>query len=387
MEKMKGSLEIDRELDSISRQISFDEINPVNSEEERLRFFQRIGRGQSYNPVFRYKRKGAGRRGIRERLAQIEPDSSVVGRLLAGIRDTYLLDLDLVESIGSSSLQGISIKLHGSPGQALVEEAQRLVFLKTVPEKKIYRTKEIIQKLRIAFFKYGVTWTVEEKDMIANAAVRVSEKKLLLRKHSFFSKSFLKRIIVHEIGTHIVRAENGRAQPYLFFRRGLPGYLRTEEGLAVVNEERNRCLNNAVLKVYAGRVLAVRTAMQAGFCDTYREMRRYFGRNTAWRLALRVKRGLIDTSREGAFTKDIAYLQGYLELKDYIRKGKSLTKLYYGKVGTEHVGMLDRIDGLTDPHMLPMLRYLSFIEDHFRGLLGPLSFDEIRPVRFSDFSL
>jgi hypothetical protein len=162
----------------------------------------------------------------------------------------------------------------------------------------------------------------------------------------------------------------------------------TEEGLAVFNEEANDCLNNFVLKIYAGRVLAIDYAMQKSFSETYRLLRKYFTKNTAWRLTLRAKRGFVDTSGPGALTKDIAYLQGYLKVKEYARKGGNMNRLYYGKVGIEHIPLLSEIPDLINPHFLPMFRYMKYFRGHFSNLMDRIVFkDTIRPISMDDLKL
>jgi len=359
---------IDNRLDKISRRISFAAINPVNIEEEKHKFFSRRG----YNPQFEYGRHRSNLKALKHSLTRIRPDRSVVGRILSEIRDRYKDDISLVEHRGTSGFTDVSLKIHGLPKQDLVRHAKKLVFLKIRPEPIKYTTKQIIGKLRMAFVKYGFPWEVQQKEMIAMAAVKTGARKLLIKKKSRFSRDFLKRIIVHEIGTHIMRSENGAQQPYRFFSRGLPGYLMTEEGLAVFNEEQHDCLNNYVLKVYAGRVLAINSALRKPFCDTYRLLRKYFTKNIAWRLTLRAKRGLGDTSEPGAFTKDFCYLQGYLELKRFSATGGKMNKLYYGKIGLQHIETLEKIPNLVHPSFLPMFRYYKYFSGHFSSILKKL---------------
>jgi len=374
---------IDNQLESISKKISFLLLTPTNLKEEKQKFME----DNDYNPVFNYKEPRADLNEIRAELVAIEPDDSVVGNLLKGIRDKYLLDLELLEARGTEQFQHISKKTHDVPDEELINKAQELICLETVQEPIIYSTDEVLSRLKVAFMKYGVNWQVEENEMIATAAVKTAKRKLLIKKDSRFSKSFLKRIIVHEIGTHIVRAENGRSQPYKIFARGLPGYLMTEEGLAVYNEEINDCLNNFVLKVYAGRVLAIESAMKTSFSETYKMLRNHFSDSTAWRLTLRAKRGLKDTSQPGAFTKDIAYLKGYLAIKKYVEDGGDISKLYYGKIGLQHIELISKIPHLINPHLLPMFRYSNYLKSHFSSIFDLVFLDSVKRVNLDSLKL
>lgn len=381
---MKTNHDYDLKLDKISRKLSFSSINPTNVEKERQRFFSEKG----YEPQFEYAHHKNNLENLKHELSLVTPDDSVVGKVLAGIRDKYLLDICLIESRGTEQFQDASMKLYGEPDKRLLRQARKLIYLKVRPEPNEYSTQQIIRKLRLAFMKYGFDWKIEQKDMVANAAVRQSERLLLIKKNARFSHEFLKRIIVHEIGTHVLRAENGASQPYLFFARGLPGYLMTEEGLAVYNEEQNDCLNNYILKVYAGRVLAVHLAMQSSFSEVYESLRRYFTKNTAWRLTVRAKRGLKDTSRAGAFTKDIAYLKGYMSIKDFVAKKGDMNQLYYGKVGIDHISLLQEMEGLINPRLLPMNRYIHYLKNHFSTAMDSMLFmSNVEPFAFSQLKL
>jgi uncharacterized protein (TIGR02421 family) len=363
---------IDLKLDEISKKLSFNAINPVNAEEEKERFFSK----RFYNPQFQYAPYRSSINALAEVLKNIRPDDSVMGRLFEHTRLNYLTHIGMIKARGTDEFTYQSRKLYGSPDSFLGMNADVLVKLK-IPEgrkEKPLTSDQVEKKLRFAFMNYGFDWKVAQKDMIACAAVKTSKKMLYIKKDSRFDSQFVKRLIVHEIGTHVVRFENGRSQPYKLFSRGFPGYLMTEEGLAVVNEERNCCLNNALLKTYAGRVLAIRKALESSFYDTYRYMRRYFSKEAAWRLTLRAKRGLGDTAEPGALTKDMLYLKGYLKVKEYIRRRGSLTSLYYGKLGIEHVNELKDISGTINPGVLPMFRYTKYFMGHFSELFRNLIF-------------
>ncbi len=357
----KKLLEYDRKLREISRNIEFTAVNPSNFDAEKKKFFS----SSSYEPVFSYKSYHISLNILRKKLEKISPDNSVVGKILKDIKKECLLNIDMLEKRGKESFTKASLKLYGAPDDYLVRKAREFLKLETKKEKKIYSTKQIIKKIKTAFLKYGVNWKVEEKDILSMAAVSNGRKRLVIKKNSRFSKSFLKRIVVHEIGTHILRYENGSMQPFLFFSSGLPGYLMTEEGLAVINEEKHNCLNNYILKVYAGRVLAIHYSLRKPFREVFNILSNYFSEAAAFRITVRAKRGISDTSKPGGCTKDIAYLKGYLAIKNYLNKGGDIYKLYYGKIGLQHIGLLDKIPFLVHPMFLPMFRYSNFIFEHF----------------------
>lgn len=368
----------DRELDHLSNKLSFYAVNPVNIDEERDKFFG----SETYNPQFKYEGYRENLEALRLKLHNIKTDDSVVGKILEEIKQSYIQKTYFLENRGNNEMfTSYSKNVYGEPDEGLVKRAREFMEIEPEKENKIYSSSEVVRKFRVAFFKYGFPWNVREKDMVSNAAVNVGKKEILIKKDSRFSENFLKRLIVHEVGTHVARAENGEKQPYLFFKRGLPGYLMIEEGLAVLNEELNKCSNKYILKVYAGRVIAVDIALRTSFRETYNELKKYFPEHTAFRLATRAKRGLSDTSEPGACTKDINYFKGYLALKDYLKSGGDLSKLYYGKIGLNHIDLLDKIPGLINPAFLPVFRHINYLIHHFSSLMRTIIFFPLTPLR------
>ena len=72
-----------------------------------------------------------------------------------------------------------------------------------------------------------------------------------------------------------------------------------------------------------------------------------------WQMTLRVKRGSGRTENPGANTKDHLYLQGLLNVKEYLRKGNEIEDLYYGKLACNEVEMAKKDFELVKPKYLP----------------------------------
>src|SRR3989338_2474325 len=302
----KNYRKLDRELDKISSKINVYAVNPINVDREKKRFLK----NKKYNPKFRYAPYIDDLDTIKERLISLETDTSTLGLLFKEIINTLLMDIEMLKARGNQNFTHQAIMIWGVPDKKLLQTAKKILNRVKAKRrddgKKIFIASKIKMTLNFALFKYGLReWQVKEKNMIASAAVKSADRELLIKKNEKFSKRFIERLIVHEIGTHIIRAENGLRQPYKIFSRGLPGYLMTEEGLAVVNEEIHGCLDPFTLKIYAGRILAVQRALKGSFRSTYNFLCKHFTKDTAWRLTVRAKRGLTDTSQIGGCTKDI----------------------------------------------------------------------------------
>ena len=89
----------------------------------------------------------------------------------------------------------------------------------------------------------------------------------------------------------------------------------------------------------------------------FRELNRFFSREDTLYIVARIKRGLGDTSKNGAFTKDYIYLNGYFNVKTYL-KNNDLTPLYVGSIGLNDI---ENVKKLLEDKILIKPKYL--IED------------------------
>ena len=146
----------------------------------------------------------------------------------------------------------------------------------------------------------------------------VSHGRLLIPAAASFRGDRVEPLIQHEVGTHVVTYQNGRAQPLQILAVGLPGYDETQEGLAVLAEYVSGGLDPLRMRLLAGRVIAIRRMLDgARFLDIFEELReRYsFAPKTAWGVTIRV-------ARSGGLTKDVIYLRGITAFSSSLRGEK-----------------------------------------------------------------
>jgi hypothetical protein len=87
------------------------------------------------------------------------------------------------------------------------------------------------------------------------------------------------------------------------------------------------------------------------FVEAYKELLAHFDKKEAFTLILRAKRGLDNGESRGGCTKDFAYLQGYLKIKEYVSEGKDLKELYKGKISIDDIKLLQ--GKLPEPQYIP----------------------------------
>ena len=70
-------------------------------------------------------------------------------------------------------------------------------------------------------------------------------------------------------------------------------------------------------------------------------------------------------------------------MKNFIDKGGDINKLYYGKVGIQHVDILDKIPDLIEPEYLPAFRFIKYFVEHFETLLKSIIVLDIPPFNIT----
>jgi hypothetical protein len=175
-------------------------------------------------------------------------------------------------------------------------------------------THDLVQALQSALDAYELdSWAVEvEPDMGARAAIAGTRRLVRVRSGLALTTGQVRRLVVHEVGGHVLRWENAWRQPEPLLAVPLGDATSTEEGLAVLLEEECGVIDDQQLRLYAARVMAVQLAQEHGIVDVGRGLAEYVDVGAAAEIALRVKRGLPDPNVPGGPTKDHGYLTGYL---------------------------------------------------------------------------
>ena len=340
---------------------------PTNLKEEKKKFFE----SDSYDPYFEYKVVGNRNDQIFREVSSLQRISDVDPR----ISDFYLqliedkkLASELMHSVGNNDLvTEISLKKYGNPTSRLFRNSARVLRGKldnydVVKSKKINRGKmlnyeQIENAFDIVFENLGLEgWSIAPSKNISKNGIKVGikRKQILVDPNITKSEFKLKKTLVHEVGTHVLRSVNG-------FNTGFPAlgnanlssYLDIEEGLATWNEESMGYLTDSWLKKKAGMVWAIYLGERLSFRELYNALSGTFLKYSAWDIAYRVKRGLGDTSYPGIYAKDIVYFRGFRRVKKALAADSTMyEKLYAGKIDIPRTKWVD--DGLIPkPNIVP----------------------------------
>jgi uncharacterized protein (TIGR02421 family) len=361
-------MDIDGRFAQLQSDIDIDNyLAPINRANELEIFKQAVSRNTPYNPMFEYDVLPnvfeSELIALRAELDSTDPIESIfISAINVRLGEIRAAQFHISEDISKHT-----IATYGRPDGAVLAAAhQNLLVTKGNQdayhgkiEGSIYDAEQLADLCRKAMAQYGFDWKIVVKEeMGAKAAVDNLIKEFWIRADVKFHESLVKMMIVHEIGTHVLRSENGYAQPLKIFGRGLPAYQFTEEGLAEYAEERCGALLDDTVYRISGRVIGVEKALKGSFWDVFLALKPYFDIEMAFDIAQRAKLGLRDTAESGSYTKDYTYLAGLIRMREFFEHAPpgKIDALFAGKVGLHHlpvVAELQSVGYLLKPKSYP----------------------------------
>lgn len=254
--------------------------------------------------------------------------------------------------------------------------------LVSVTDNHVLSAPEIKQACEDAFLQYGVFgWQA----IIAQPGERITfnvnqDKKVLCIPHNEdikhrkypLTKVRVDALIAHEIGTHIVRRQNGEQSPLSLLGTGLSGYLNGEEGIATYREQ---CVRGATQ--FSGSLGYLGISWVVGLDGTPRSFRGLYVimvpylflsvieqtfmsqlsldldmieenvKRNAWARCVRIFRGVTGMSPGHCFTRDIIYLEGNIGIWQLLEADPSFEQNFsigkYDPTNKEHVSILHEL--------------------------------------------
>lgn len=322
---------------------------PTNLDIEKKKFFN----SDTYNPQFQYRIVKNINKEILKKLSCVEEISDVdprISEFYINLIESKKEANDLMYAVGDNELvTEISMNRYGKPSSKLFRNACRVLrgkvdaynLVERKPgEKEILKYDGINKVFEVVFKELGLDgWAVDKSMNIAKNGVKVGikTKKILVDPNIERSKFKLRKTIVHEVGTHVLRANNGLGSGFeALSKPNLPSYLDVEEGLATWNENNLGLLTEDWLKKKAALVYALYIGEDMSFRELYNCMLGSLPKYASFDVVYRIKRGLSDTSYGGLYGKDVAYFRGFRRVLSKLEKDSSLYDLLYsGKIGFE----------------------------------------------------
>lgn len=322
-------------------------------------------------------------RDIVRNLGQLSPISQLMTRACREYRDV----IRMIEARGTADFHELSVELYGHPddvfhaGEPTLAELAHmlssplasLLASDALPEEAkdldaAVAVSRLQQQLNTSM--PGLNVEVMLSDGIISDAAAGADR-IKMNQDVKFSQRELDILEVHEGWIHVGTTQNGLAQPYLTcLSKGTPSATITQEGLAVLTEIITMRSTPRRLAKLVGRIDAVKQASDgADFIEVYRSgLAKGMSPDEAYTLTQRVFRG--STPNGKPFTKDLAYIRGFVLVYNLIRVAIQIGRidrlplLLTGKIA------VDDFRQICELHDLGVIEAPRFVPPHFKDMRG-----------------
>ena len=334
---------------------------PLNRETEKEQLLASHTAEKPYNPKFIYHSPPSDwEQSLCQFISELKPDENVwehwiyqdVVFTLNSMRAAVTRDPVLITET--------TVKTYGEPSKDLVQLAYAaLAQIPLKSEPQTVSSKEVADCMREALNKAGLNdWNILVTPvMSARMSVRSVEKRVQVNAEALFTTNELKRLLIHEIGTHVFRSVNGTLQHLKLLRFGLYNYMATEEGLANYHEAYYGVQSPADQRLYALRVISAYLSLNHSFYDVFCELIQHTTFDEAFEITSRAKRGFTDTSVPGCHVKDKVYFEGFRQVSAHLKQyPDDYSLLMCGKVALDMLPDLKKLRDqgyFVEPRHLP----------------------------------
>lgn len=345
-------IETDRQICKVNSQLRFlSFLRPTNFSEESKKFQA----DHSYNPQFIYKEPDQDFQQLKKHLLKIKYDDSDLGKLFHKKILELHNRLDIISARGSESFSDLSKIGFGFPTAADLDEIRYSPNrIHSTKHLKKYTSLELKYIFEEVLEQYGIhNWRVILRENMISKCMVNQNKKVLIKKNSFFNEQRVKDLVIHEIETHLLTSRNGSLQKYKLFNYGFANYLETQEGLAI-NNVLSQSPHHTEARHKEILTEAIYLADKLSLVELFQKLReKKLSEKSAMDICFRVKRGIGDTSKGGSFTKDYCYFSGRKKIKAFLDEGGDLRDLYHGKYSVDDVNIIKNISSFKIPPLLP----------------------------------
>lgn len=344
--------ELESQIHSITSKLPTGYPKPINTAKEKKKFFRKIKRNEVYNPQMKYEDREYREECIEElrrikKSISLEDDKFNLKYLIKKKIDEGIANIEMYKSWGSQESCEICAKIKGKPTKADFQRAMKFILnyqrgtvkFKRLTPKRLGR--ELIKEVQRLT---GEKINVEFEQLANKMLILASQRKVVINPQEQFRSIDLERLKVHEIQTHFMRYYNATKFNFSLLQTGTPNYILTEEGLAVYMEYKHDVLSQAQMYIYAGRVVATYLCAEKSFYEIYNYLVNIgFKEEDAFKITLRSKRNLNDTSKHGGYTRDYIYFVGFHKVKKHLEKNpQDFKKLFIGKIGLKDLKTLKK---------------------------------------------
>ncbi len=314
---------------------------------------------------------------------------------LRNTAESYLLLCGLLMQVGKPDVVKFSRALYGAPGDVLsegsvnnlqaaeyfLEQSAQFGEATHVQEADYCVPAEVVKselEARLAdVFPEKTVDVVIDPNMASKAAAGAT--RIRLRGGTCFSDYDIEQLLQHEAFVHSLTALNGQAQPIVrSLGLGAPRTTGPQEGLATFAELVTGSIDIDRMQRIALRVVGIDRALSgANFIDVFAFfLKAGQTENESFSSAMRIFRGA-PVSGGAAFTKDVVYLHGLMEVHTFFRwalQHQRLELCRYFFAGRMTISDTCGLSPMFEDGILAGPRYLPTWMTRTNGLAGYLAF-------------
>ncbi len=343
---VKAVWDVDQRLSELGDSFDFLlQITPVNAEAAWREF--RRSRFESM-PRFYYRPLAVEPARLKRRLFEVpieRIEDPTLSYLFRQRQDELDRKLTMLSDVGTSRFLLGSLQVYDRPSPRLLDLARQLLDAISPGRRErsrggqigasefAERAREEIAHYRRRLPEFSATAVVRDD---IYSGLMCSGGRLLIGQQTKFPSQRVDALLQHEVGTHLVTYYNGLLEPLQHLHTGFAGYDALQEGLAVLAEYLVGGLSGARVRLLAGRVVAADLLVRGStFVETFHVLHRQyrFAQRTAYTMTMR-------TYRAGGIAKDAVYLDGLVQILEYLGAGGELDPLFVGKIATEHIPLV-----------------------------------------------
>jgi hypothetical protein len=243
-------------------------------------------------------------------------------------------------------------RAHDTPDERIIEAVRKVThaelgpLIEQIPDNEhTPARKDVVDVFQQALHHVGAhDWKIQINIHDNKFNTNEEKKYITIPKHRKITNQIIRRLIFHEIGTHVKRRVMGEANRLQLLSIGLNEYQTGEEGIATVREQ--VAISKFIRRSRVGQYLAICLATgidgkPRNFREVFDILETYFrykykrdglftgeekkaAQEKAWDMCVRVFRGSTCEARGVCFTKDKIYLEGNLRMWELLQKDISV---------------------------------------------------------------
>lgn len=342
-------MKLDKEIVEIDKKLNILKIiTPKNIPSEMLKF---VHSQWQYIPQLEYNEMTLDIANIFKKVSDIEiPDiplsqiykkkkEEIIDKLyfLKAFQDQNIKDLNKYSKILYGDIIGDNLEY----ALNILQEKEKII-----PEIEFLTFDEIKTSINTFNHIYWIQIELKEKHIVSR--FMMSGNKLCIKPGAKVGKKEIRSIIAHEIEWHYLRKYNGLKSKYTIFSHGTAWYQTIEEWIATYNQ--NKFLTKTDLKYFYNleRYYFIDFYVKNNYQELLEEFKKQYSNDyeTIFRYLVRMKRWIKNIGDHYCFTKDLVYLNGYMEVKNFIHNGWNINELYFWKINLEDLEQIKKSEFL-----------------------------------------